>query len=133
MRKFGPTIALMLLLSGQAGAARDTVEPVDEATKAKVRGAIENYVTTDVRLKKFFFLIDPRSNATLRLRFDHVHEDVSTSPKGYVACVDFKDRAGKVYDVDLTVRVDEESARVEEITLHKVNGKPVPQRSKESK
>lgn len=133
MRKLASTVALMLLLSTRPGAASDTVKPVDDATKAKVRKAIESYVANDVRLKKFFFLRDPRSNVTLRLIFDHVHEGVSSSPKGYVACVDFKDRVGKIYDVDLTVSLVGESARMEEIALHKVNGKPIPRRSKESK
>ena len=39
----------------------------------------------------------------LRLEFDYVHQGVKPHEDGYLACVDFKDAAGTVYDVDVVV------------------------------
>lgn len=119
--------SLLSLLSAGWLLAADSAGNVDDQTKSRVRSEIERYVATDVKLRKYFFLIDPRNDKTLRLLFDHVHEGVGASPKGYAACVDFKDKAGKVYDVDFFVSLGDEGPRVEEIVLHKVDGKPLPQ------
>ncbi|MBI4364065.1 MAG: hypothetical protein HY568_01415 [Candidatus Latescibacteria bacterium] len=117
----------MSLLSAGSLIGAESDSGVDDTAKARVRGEIERYVAADIKLKKYFFLTDPRSDKTLRLLFDHVHEGVSASPKGYGVCVDFKDKAGKVYDVDIFVSLGDTEARVEEIVLHKVDGKPLPQ------
>jgi hypothetical protein len=68
-------------------------------------------------------VLDPRSGTPLRLAFDHVHEGVKAHTTGYVACVDFKDASGKIYDVDVVVGSD--ARRIQEVFLHKVDGKAI--------
>lgn len=123
---------LSFLIAGSSLAA-ESAGGVDDQTKARVRSEIERYVTADIKLKKYFFLIDPRTDKALRLTFDHVHDGVSADPKGYAACVDFKDKAGKIYDVDFFVFLGDEAAGVEQIVLHKVDGKPLPKPAEDGK
>jgi hypothetical protein len=133
MRRLFSAVTLMSLLSAGSLLAADSDSSVVDQTKSRVRSEIERYVTADIKLKKYFFLTDPRNDKTLRLLFEHVHEGVSASPKGYGACVDFKDKAGKVYDVDFLVSLGDVEARVEEVVLHKVDGKPLPQAKEDGK
>jgi hypothetical protein len=109
--------AATLLLGAEHAAA-----PADPAAQAKA--AIERYVEHDVAIKKAFLLLDPRSGEVLRLTFDHVHPGVESKGAQQVACVDFHDAAGKVYDVDAVV---DAAGEVTAVYLHKVDGKPVPQ------
>lgn len=99
--------------------------PIDEETKIQVREEIERYVKRDIRLKESFFILDRRTGEPLRLTFDYVHEGVKPHAQGYVSCVDFKDRSGRVYDVDLVVGGEGKNMVVREVFLHKVDGKPV--------
>jgi len=126
MRGLFTAVALMSLLSVGPLLAAESGSGVDDQTKARVRSEIERYVAADIKLKKYFFLTDPRNDKALRLLFDHVHEGVEAAPKGYGACVDFKDKAGKVHDVDFFVSLGDDGRRMEEIVLHKVDGKPLP-------
>lgn len=89
---------------------------------------IESYVQNDARVKEAFLVLDPRSGEPIRLTFDHVHEGVEAHDEGYVACVDFKDRTGKVYDVDVVVGKDAGPEQVAKVFLHKVDGEPVTPR-----
>jgi hypothetical protein len=124
MRKIPSVLGLLFVLfAGNLYAGEPST--LDEATKSKVRQEIERYVTTDTQLKKSFLLIDPRTDRVLRLTFDHVHEGIMPHPKGYAACADFKDKSGKVYDVDIVVDATKEQVQVQEIHLHKVGGKKV--------
>jgi hypothetical protein len=50
-----------------------------------------------------------------------VHQAVKNHEKGHLACVDFKDSAGKAYDVDVVVG----KKAVSQVFLHKVDGAPV--------
>ncbi len=125
MKRLVFVIGTLVILGAGALYAGDEKAPVAEATKATVRQEIERYVAADTELKKFFFIVDPRSDKVLRLTFDHVHQGVGVHAKGYVACADFKDKAGKLYDVDIVVDAANEAAQVREIFLHKVDGKPI--------
>lgn len=133
MRVILATVVLTAFLAVGSAFAADQAKGVDDQTKARVRAEIEHYVTADVRLKRYFFLMDPRNDRTLRLTFDHVHEGVSAGDKGYAACVDFKDQAGKLYDVDIFVSLGEDKAQVEDVVLHKVEGKPIEKTAKKGK
>lgn len=124
--------ALFLLWTGRLYAS-DEKTTVDEGTKAKVLQEIERYVSADTQLKKYFFIIDPRTDRVLRLTFDHLHDGVAAHPKGFVACADFKDKAGKLFDVDIVVDAASESIQVREIYLHKVDGKPISTGKKEAR
>lgn len=70
---------------------------------------------------------DPRGEGRLELAFDHVHEGVHETGGGrHVVCVDFKDEAGTLYDIDFYV--DERGGAtaglvVEDAVVHKVDGK----------
>lgn len=133
MNRLAFVTGTLLILGAGALYAADKPAAVDEGTKAKVRLEIERYVAADTQLKGYFFIIDPRSDKVLRLTFDHVHDGVSVNPKGYIACADFKDKAGKLYDVDIVVDATDEPAQVREILLHKVEGKPIVVKKTEEK
>jgi hypothetical protein len=124
MSKTGFTLALasLLFLPATASPGGDQAAP-DEATKAQVRSAIQKYVEEDVALKDAFLVIDPRTGEPLRLAFDNVHAGVTPHEKGYLACADFKDRTGKVYDVDLVVGKARDRWEAKKVLLHKIDGK----------
>jgi len=125
MRKMLLLIGALTALHAGALYAGEERSSIDEATKVKIRQEIERYVRADTQLKKSFLLVDPRTDRILRLTFDHVHEDIMPHANGYVACTDFKDRAGKVYDVDIVIDPMKEPEQVREIYLHKADGKPI--------
>jgi len=107
-----------------AGAADGS--EVDDATKTRVLRAIETYVREDQALKTKFLVLDPQSGQPLSLAFDHVHSGVHPHEKGYRACVDFKDEAGTLYDVDVVVAVEDDGDDVvRAVWVHKVAGEPV--------
>jgi hypothetical protein len=72
---------------------------------------------------------DPRGEGRLVMAFDHVHEGVHGTEGGrQVVCVDFKDEAGTLYDVDFYL--DDTGGVtaglvVEDAVLHKVDGENV--------
>ena len=95
----------------------------------EVKAAIEEYVRQDISLRDAFFLRDPRDESVLVLSFDHVHEQVHTTPEGgYYACVDFKDDAGNIYDVDVYMEATDGDYQPAKLVLHKVNGEAVAQK-----
>jgi hypothetical protein len=68
---------------------------------------------------------DPRSRQPVTLNLDRVHERVKPHEKGYVACLDPKDRSGTVYGVEVVAGKTNDRMEVREVYLHKVDGKPV--------
>ena len=114
-------VAIAMAFSAAGLAAQGQV---DEATKEKVKQAIEAYVQQDITMKGKFLLLDPRGGGPLALNYDHIHAGVDPHTDGYVACVDFTDNLGLVYDVDVVVQRGSE-LRVSEFILHKVDGKEV--------
>ena len=129
MKKFMSGATLVLLVFLGAWAVVHSQTPVDEETKKETLAAIERYVKKDVELKQSFLIVDPRSGEPLRLSFDYVHQGVKPHAKGYLACVDFKDTAGSVYDVDVVVARSGSEMTVREVFLHKVDGTPVPEKA----
>ncbi len=117
-------LALALALAGPVNAAEAAGE-VPEATRTKVLETIQEYVERDVALKQSFLIVDSRTGEPLKLAFDHVHQGVKPEGGGYLACVDFKDAAGKLYDVDVVVDAAGEEPRVTAVRLHKVGGEEV--------
>lgn len=105
--------------------AGDPDAPEAPETSEAVRDAIERYVRHDVEVKGAFLMLDPRTGEPLELTFDHVHEGVNPKGDDYVACVDFRDASGRLYDVDLVVDLEGEEAEVTDISLHKVDGQAV--------
>jgi len=122
--QFATVVSALMVLASPALVSGAQTDP-DEATKAQVREAIEQYVEQDARVKEAFLILDPRNGEPLRLAFDYVHEGVEPHDQGYVACVDFKDRAGKVYDVDIVMETGSDGLDVAKVFLHKAEGKEV--------
>lgn len=112
-------------LSSIAHAGEDTKPDVATETREVVLDTIEDYVRRDVDLKEAFLVVDPRTGEPLKLAFDHVHQGVKPRGERYLACVDFRDDAGMLYDVDVVVDLDAERPRVTEVYLHKVDGEAV--------
>lgn len=96
------------------------------APEGAVKQAMADYVQRDEALRGGFLLSDPRDGSILRLSFDHVHDQVHAAEDGgHFACVDFKDAAGNVYDVDVHVEAQDRGHRPSRLVLHKVNGEVV--------
>jgi hypothetical protein len=121
---FAIALVLSLPLAGPAD-ADDSAGDVPEATRTKVLTTIKEYVERDVAIKQSFLIVDSRTGEPLKLAFDHVHQGVKPEGGGYLACVDFKDAAGKVYDVDVVVDVAGAEPRVTAVHLHKIGGEAV--------
>ena len=96
------------------------------APEGDVKQAIADYVQQDAALRGAFLLLDHRDGSVLRLSFDHVHDQVHEGEDGgHFACVDFKDAAGNVYDVDVFVKRAGQGYQPARLVLHKVNGEVV--------
>jgi len=108
-----------------APAVKAEVKPL---TMDQVANVIESYIKEDSRIKGGYFLYyDAKSKETLRLTLDKVHRDrlSQTAPGTYFACSDFKDPAGKVYDLDFWMHEGANGElKVTEIMIHKDAGKP---------
>lgn len=118
-------LSVLFVLVALPLVAGESPSQVDEETARQVREKIEGYIKEDSQLKGSFLILDPRGRDPVALDFDHVHEGVKPHQDGFVACVDFKDRASKVYDVDVVVGKDGERMKVQELFMHKIEGKPV--------
>lgn len=109
-----PVVCLLAACGGGKESAVPAAE-VKDAIAAHIRGAGDTLTLTD-----------PRVGAPVSMTFDHVHESVNETPGGrYVACVDFRDVDGTVYDVDYYVGREDGALRVEDLVLHKAAGESV--------
>lgn len=129
MKKFMSGAALMLIGFLGVWAVVHSQTPLDEETKKETLAAIERYVKEDVELKQAFLIVDPRTGEPLRLTFDYVHQGVKPHAEGYLSCVDFKDAAGRSYDVDVVVARSGGEMKVKEVFLHKVDGTLVSEKT----
>jgi len=120
------TLALAAATASLAAFSLACQDASTTAAPEAVRRAAEAHVqAVDGRMR----FGDPRGEGRLELVFDHVHEGVHETEGGrQVVCVDFKDEAGKLYDVDFYV--DERGGAtaglvVEDTLLHKIEGENV--------
>ena len=69
----------------------------------------------------------PFQRKDLALDLIRVHDDrfSSLGSDKYFACVDMKGTDGKMYDIDLFMRVQSGKLTVTETSVHKINGKPL--------
>jgi len=67
---------------------------------------------------------DDKTGKDLSLRLDKIHRDrLSKTDDGtYFVCADFKERGGKMYDLDFWVKDTDEGLSVTETTVHKEEG-----------
>ena len=124
-------VLLIVLYVGLAG-CQSQVETAQQApaqtppSDADVRAAITRYVEEDAALKGGFLLKDPRSDQVQVLSFDNVHEAVHEVEDGrYYACVDLKDTAGNIYDVDIYLKGTASELKPDKLIVHKINGEEV--------
>jgi hypothetical protein len=96
-------------------------------TKEQLARVIRLYVDKDAALKGGYFLVyDQKNSEPLVLTLVLVHKDrlASVGPQEYFACADFKTPAGKLYDLDISMRgPDQAHLEVTEISIHKEAGK----------
>jgi hypothetical protein len=124
-------VASLFTLS--ATLAQEHPEHPKNTQKAKEFSAtdLENAIKADIAEKSkdtngVFKLYDPELKKTWDLTLDHVHKDrlSKLSADTYFACVDMKDRSGKVVDVDFFLKSEDGKLAMTDTTVHKVNGKP---------
>ena len=129
-------VASMLLAQGEHPTTTKKVEhPTSSITPQIVQGekitmqnlarAIEDFVEADIILRGAFLVIDPKTNAVLKLRLEKVHKE-RLSHIGediYFACADFNAKNGKVYDLDIFLQgSNTDNLTVTEISVHKEDG-----------
>ncbi|MDA2934691.1 hypothetical protein MYX82_10165 [Acidobacteria bacterium AH-259-D05] len=131
-RHFTNGAVLLIVLYMGLAACQSPVETAQQApaqtppSDADVKAAIKRYVEEDVALKGGFFLKDPTTDQVQVLSFDHVHEAVNEVEDGrYYACVDFKDTAGNIYDVDIYLKGTATELKPDNLIVHKINGEEV--------
>ena len=92
---------------------------------------LEKAIKADINEKSkhtngVFKLYDPELKKTWDLTLDRVHKDrlSKLSADTYFACVDMKDRRGKIVDVDFFLKSKDGKLAMTDTTVHKVEGKP---------
>lgn len=98
-----------------------------EIDKEKMAKAITDYIQEDARLKGgYFFVYDPDSKSPLQLTLDKVHKArlSQISDDTYFACSDFKEKSGKMFDLDFFMTIEDDKLVVTEVMIHKEDGKP---------
>lgn len=122
MRCHAPFYAIAvscILVLAACGAEDGTMVPADD-----VRSKIESTIHAQ---GDSLALEDPRTGEPVILRFDHVHEEVEATAGGrWVACVDYVDPDGTVWDIDYYV--DDTAAgeyRIEDIVIHAIGDETV--------
>lgn len=104
------------------------VEAKHEVTKEELADAIEEYVQKDAALKGGYFTIyDEIAGKPLALSLVRVHKDrLATIGDGvYFACADFETPEGKMYDLDIFMKIKDPEKRhfkVTDISVHKEAG-----------
>jgi hypothetical protein len=106
-------ICLVILVS----CAKDRTLSIGE--KAKVQGAMKEYVDTKLALNNNVYKIED-----LRGDFDYLHEGVKTKDDLYVSCADVK-VGDDVYDIDYHVKNENGKFIVVKEILHKIKKEKV--------
>ncbi len=113
--------------------AQEHPEHPKNAAKAKEFSTtdLEKAIKEDIAEKSkdssgVFKLTDPELKKTWDLTLDRVHKDrlSKLSADTYFACVDMKDPAGKIVDVDFFLKSQDGKLAMTDTTVHKVEGKP---------
>lgn len=120
VRVFFAIVPLILAACGGAAEEAGEVPPtVAEDVKSTVVERIQAYNDT-------IPIAHPETGERVELVFDHVHEEVAATPGGrYVACVDFLDPDGTVWDVDYYVGEQDGGYAVEDVLIHTIDDENV--------
>ena len=126
LRRLFPAAAMaavfsLSLLAGAARAAEETPPIVTDDIKA----GIERHIDEQEAQHDGFFLL-PFEGKTLKLKLVRVHMEylASLSPTLQFACVDMASDDGQFYDVDFYLQGGKDDMKVNETTVHKLNGRP---------
>lgn len=103
-----------------------SIKSVTRVGFAEIEAGIKSYMEEKVNPEDGFFHIQEKGMA-LRLELVRIHREYLSDPglKRHFVCVDLADANGDVYDVDFSLQGGKDSLTLTEITLHKVNGKPL--------
>lgn len=129
-------VLLFLLSSPQLQAQEHPKEHPSKGAVTETKGSdltpealakeITQYVEKESKLKgRHFLFYDEKEEKPLVLSLDRVHKDkLSKVAEGtYFACSDFKSKDGKTYDLDFFLKETDSGLQVDEITVHKEDGK----------
>lgn len=117
MKHFIHSFILMICLVILVSCAKDRTLSIGE--KAKVQGAMKEYVDTKLALNNNVYKIED-----LRGDFDYLHEGVKTKDDLYVSCADVK-VGDDVYDIDYHVKNENGKFIVVKEILHKIKKEKV--------
>lgn len=106
-----------------AARARPAEPQASKEEDRPLRAAIASELDSSIRGGKLQIL-DTRSGEVRALTFVSLHDAVHRTGDGSAyACADFKDDSGRLYDVDVYVRAEDGGYRLNELVLHKAEGK----------
>ena len=98
-----------------------------EATMSNVSDGLKQFISgySAKSVDKKFHI--PYQHKDLALDFVKLHDDRFSSLGGnrYFACVDMKEKDGRMYDIDFFIVVQTGKLTVTETAVHKINGKPL--------
>jgi hypothetical protein len=98
-----------------------------EASQADLAAGLKKYIDSSAKKsadRKFHVRYGGKD---LALDLIKLHDDrfSSLGRNKYFACVDMKGADGKVYDIDFLMAVQGTTLNITEISVHKINGKPL--------
>ena len=90
----------------------------------EVHAAMKTYVDEQTQGTGTFNLKDPQTGKMREMVLIKIHDHVGKNNTKYFSCADFKDlTTGDMIDLDIDVIGTKGKLTVDEVTIHKVNGK----------
>lgn len=97
---------------------------ISEPSADQIRAAMSNYVAEKSKKTGTFDIYDKEAGKDRKLSLINVHERVGKTGNYYYSCADFKDtQSGEILDMDLDVQNKGGELSVEDVRIHKLNGK----------
>lgn len=97
---------------------------IQEPSNQAVRGAMKAYVEKMSSETGNFEVFDKETGSRRRLSLVRIHDRVGKTGNYYYSCADFKDiDTGELIDIDIDVEFEEGELEVEDVRIHKVEGK----------
>ena len=127
-------MAALFLFTTQASIALAGEHPSEhpageqsEVTTEMIAKAIEKHVKKVSKKSDGYFIVeDKEAKKTLYLKLGKIHKERLSAVKEnlYFACVDFTNKDGKSYAIDVFLKDGGEKLKVTEMIVHKEEGKP---------
>lgn len=125
----GKVSAEQKVMAAEAVPAAKTLEEVvaeaveTDPSNEDIRATMKAYVDAQAQNHGgTFYIKDPDSGEILGLLLERVHERVGKTGDYYYSCADFKDKEGKMWDLDLDVENNNGILSVVDVRIHKENG-----------